>query len=148
MTATNPEQLHEAVASALTKHAKLKYTKNRRLVVDVLAAMDKPVTPPEITKAGKQLAASTVYRNLDLLADVGVVRKIAGEPYSFYELAEPLKPHHHHLICVDCGDIEDVEFGSAFEAQVDKGLTKAAKKAGFKPLHHTLDLQGLCKACA
>ena len=37
-----------------------------------------------------------------------LTRITAGGDHAYFEFAEPLLSHHHHLVCVDCGSIEDV----------------------------------------
>ena len=66
---------------------------------------------------------------------------------AYFELAEPLLSHHHHLVCVACGAIEDVRLDDDVEALVDQSLAEAASRAGFTPLRHSLDLHGHCSDC-
>src|SRR2546425_281037 len=78
------------------------------LVVDVLAEAGRPVTIADILASGSVPAQSTAYRNLAVLEQAGVVRKVfAGDEYSRYELSEDLTEHHHHMVCVNCGSVED-----------------------------------------
>ncbi|MCY4176323.1 MAG: Fur family transcriptional regulator [Acidimicrobiaceae bacterium] len=126
-----------------------RYTAGRRRIVDALADAGKPITLPDILAAAPELAPSSVYRNLDVLERSGVVQRIAAAgAHSFFEFAEPLISHHHHLICIDCGIIEDFRLDDDMERRVDSGLLEAAGKAGFTPLRHSVDLHGYCAACA
>ena len=140
-------ELHTQVSSRLTRHDH-RYTGGRRRLVEALAASTRPVTLPEIVAATPDLAQSSAYRNLDVLEQCGVIRRISvGGDHSHFELAEPLLGHHHHLICVDCGVIEDIQLDDKLEQVVDHGLASAARAAGFTPLHHSLDLHGQCPRC-
>lgn len=139
--------LHDAVGMRLGRH-EYRYTDGRRRLVDVIAAAGQPVTLPDIVAAAPELAPSSVYRNLDVLERSGVVNRIAsGGDHAHFELAEPLLSHHHHLICIDCGAIEDVRLDDDVEELVDRSLAEAAHRAGFTPQRHSLDLHGHCPRC-
>ncbi len=139
--------LHDAVGTRLARHD-YRYTNGRRRLVDVIAGAGQPITLPDIVVAAPELAPSSVYRNLDVLERSGVVDRIASTgDYAYFEFAEPLLSHHHHLICIDCGAIEDVRLDDDVEALVDRSLAEAASRAGFAPLRHSLDLHGYCSRC-
>lgn len=125
-----------------------RYTTGRRRLVDALACSGQPLTLPDIVEIAPDLAASSVYRNLEVLEQCGVVKRIAsGSGHAHFELAEPLLSHHHHLVCVDCGVIEDVRLDDEVEEVLDQHLSLIASRASFKPLHHSLDLHGHCANC-
>lgn len=116
--------------------------------MELLVEAGRPVTLPEILRADPDLPQSSVYRNLEVLERVGLVHRISiGADHARFELSEPLLGHHHHLICVTCGAIEDVELGAEVEEIVDSALTSVAAGSGFAPLHHSLDLHGRCADC-
>ncbi len=126
-----------------------RYTAGRRRLVDVLGGAGRPLSLPEVLAADEQLSQSSAYRNLDVLERSGVIRRLAtGGEYAYFELSEPLLGHHHHLICVDCGSVTDVELDDHVERAVDDALHEVAAKARFQPLRHSLDLHGHCAACA
>lgn len=140
--------LHDGVGMRLAQNG-YRYTSGRRRLVDVIAAAGQPVTLPDIVVAAPELAPSSVYRNLDVLERSGVVDRLASSgDYAYFEFAEPLLSHHHHLICIDCGAIEDVRIDDDVEELVDQSLAEAADRAGFTPLRHNLDLHGYCARCA
>lgn len=125
-----------------------RYTTGRHRLVDALAGSGKPLTLPDIVTIAPDLAASSVYRNLEVLEQCGVVKRItSGGGHAHFELAEPLLSHHHHLVCVDCGVIEDVRLDDEIEELLDQHLNLIASRADFKPLHHSLDLHGHCANC-
>ncbi|MCY3849896.1 MAG: Fur family transcriptional regulator [Acidimicrobiaceae bacterium] len=125
-----------------------RYTTGRHRLVDALAGSDKPLTLPDIVAIAPDLAASSVYRNLEVLEQCGVVKRIAsGRDHAHFELAEPLLSHHHHLVCTECGAIEDVRLDDEVEELLDQRLNLVAARASFKPLHHSLDLHGHCANC-
>ena len=90
---------------------------------------------------------SSVYRNIGLLEDAGIVHRIVGsDEYARYELAEDLtEHHHHHLICSTCGAVEDVTLPPTLE----RGRVRFKRRlaAGLRGPHHRLDLIGVCERC-
>ena len=103
---------------------------------------------PTSSRMAPDLARSTAYRNLEALERCGVVQRLeTGGERAYFELAESLLGHHHHLICVSCGAISDIELDSETEARIDDALAAAAHESGFTPVRHNLDLYGRCGDC-
>ena len=133
---------------ALLRQADQRYTKGRRALVSCLRRVGQPVTIPQILEADRDLAQSSVYRNLVVLEEAGVVTRIVtNDEFARYELAEALTEHHHHLICSSCGDVTDFSLGSRTEASLDKALHQVADRMGFTVEGHRLDLVGVCNDC-
>ena len=140
-------ELHAQVGSRLAQQGH-RYTSGRQVLVETLVLTGQPMTLPDIVEADPKLAQSSAYRNLDVLVRCGVIRRIqAGGDHAYFELAEPLLGHHHHLICVSCGSIEDIHFDSEVEQLVNKSLSEISAQTGFTPSHHSLDLHGHCADC-
>ena len=138
---------HEAIAERL-RRAGQRYTSGRRALVEVLGRARNPMTIPEVLGASDDLAMSSVYRNLTVLEEAGVVHRIVtSDEFARYELAEDLTVHHHHLICVSCGRVEDFTPTPALERSASSSLARIASKAGFRMTSHRLDLIGLCRTC-
>jgi Fe2+ or Zn2+ uptake regulation protein len=123
-------------------------TPTRGIIVDVLGASDRPLTIPEILAARDGLAQSSVYRNLVVLEQAGAVHRLVTGDFARYELAEDLTGHHHHLVCSNCGRIDDLPATPAVEQSVAAVVAQAASTAGFVTEHHRLDLVGLCADCS
>jgi len=124
-------------------------TANRTVLVEVLAAADRPLTISEILGKRIGLAQSSAYRNLVVLEGAGVVRRIVThDDHTRYELTEELTGHHHHLVCSSCGLIEDVPASEALERSVAMAAARTARSTGFRIDHHRLDLVGVCERCA
>lgn len=63
-----------------------------------------------LSKQGERIGVSTVYRALHLLVDIGLLRELTlTEDRKFYELCDPLSGSHHHLVCTQCGMVEEFE---------------------------------------
>jgi len=143
----NLDHLHDEISELLGRHDH-RYTSGRRRLIEVLAAAERPLTLPEVLERDSALSQSSAYRNLDVLESSGAIRRLTGSgDHAHFELAEAMLGHHHHLICMGCGVIEDVRLGDGLEEAVDEALAQAAAAAGFTPLHHSLDLHGHCAEC-
>lgn len=141
-------ELDRAVTQQLADHD-LRYTSGRRAIVAGLRDAGGPVTLPELLESSADLAQSSAYRNLSLLEEAGIVRRLAhGGEYARYELSEALTEHHHHLICEQCGSVADVVLDASVERSLDKALHALQGSEGFVAGHHTLDVYGLCSNCA
>ena len=90
----------------------------------------------EIRSRCPEVGLVTIYRTLDLLSEIGVVRRLdlGGGPR--YELAED---HHHHLICESCGDVSEFE-----ECPIDPHLMQSVD---FEVRSHSLEIYGRCTDC-
>lgn len=142
------DDLHTAVAGRLRADGQ-RYTANRRAVVEVLEATDRPLTIAEIL-AHRRLAQSSVYRNLVVLEDAGIAHRVVStDDFARYELAEDLTDHHHHhLICAGCGVVADFTVAPGLERTLEGAMAEVADLTGFTPEHHRLDLVGRCADCA
>jgi Fe2+ or Zn2+ uptake regulation protein len=124
-------------------------TANREALVDALVTAPRPLTIPEILDERPRLAQSSVYRNLVVLEDAGVVHRVVGaDDFARWELAEDLAGHHHHLICASCGRVDDVPASAGLERSVAAAAAAITRATGFRTEHHRLDLVGICATCA
>ncbi|HEX4866195.1 MAG TPA: Fur family transcriptional regulator [Acidimicrobiales bacterium] len=145
---TAPGDLH-AIATTRLHGDGQRYTPRRRALVELLAEVDQPLTIPQLLERRRDLAQSSVYRNLAVLERAGVVHRIVTtDEFARYELAEDLTEHHHHLICDHCGDVSDFTVPAAVEADLEAAVAKVAKRTGFTVTDHRLDLVGTCARCA
>ena len=140
--------LHATAAGRLRDDGQ-RYTTQRRAIVDLLAAVDQPLTIPQLLERQPGLAQSSAYRNLAVLERAAVVHRIVtSDEFARYELAEDLTHHHHHLICSSCGDVTDFEVSATVEHELEAALAKVARRAGFQVRTHRLDLVGTCASCS
>lgn len=145
--AADRRELHTTAAERL-RHDQQRYTSSRRDLVDALIDADRPPTIPELLAARPGLAQSSAYRNLAVLEQVGVVRRIVtSDEHARFELAEDLTGHHHHLVCGSCGRVDDFTVSPQLERSLDVALARVADGTGFRVDHHRLDLVGTCAAC-
>jgi len=91
-------------------------------------------------KTSPTLGLATVYRTLELLRAAGSVRALGGADGAVYVRCHP--GHHHHLVCVSCGSVEETELCGAPAPAVLK------RRHGFRAESHELDVYGTCARCA
>jgi Fur family ferric uptake transcriptional regulator/Fur family peroxide stress response transcriptional regulator len=119
-------------------------TSQRLVIHRLLAELDRHVTAEEVMRlAGERLpgmSLPTVYATLDLLAGLGLARRVSvGGPV----LYDPRTEDHAHLRCRSCGRVQDLDAG------IDAGpALSAARAAGFVPDGAEVVVQGLCSECA
>jgi Fe2+ or Zn2+ uptake regulation protein len=140
--------LHTQVAKSLRRVGQ-RYTTGRRTLVDVLTTSPRPMTTAELVAAENGLPQSTTYKNLALLEQVGIVHRVLGsDEYTRYELAEELTGHHHHhMVCVSCGSVEDFEVPERVEKGLAAAIGDLTAGTGFRATSHRLDLLGTCADC-
>lgn len=115
-----------------------KATPQRTSVVGALAS-EQHMSVDEIQARCPDVGIVTIYRTLDLLCGIGLVRRMdLGDGKSRYELAED---HHHHLICQSCGDISEFDNCPLEESELPD------EAAGFQVNFHRLEVYGLCGVC-
>jgi Fe2+ or Zn2+ uptake regulation protein len=145
------KQSRDAVHGLVTerlRRSKLVYTRGRRQLVELLLDFARPVSVADLLKKKSRLTQSSMYRNLANLESEGVVRRVSGNAsVVLFELDEELIGHHHHLVCMKCGHVDDFVVPEGIEAALDTALTRAAKKSKFAPKGHRLDILGLCASC-
>ncbi len=127
----------------------IRFTGGRRTVVAGLVQADGPRSAAELNADLEgAVPVSSVYRSLAVLEEAGVV-----EPHhsvkgiTRYEIAEWLAGHHHHLVCVECGAVEDIELPSELEAQLEIVVRRLSDLSSFSASGHSLEVDGRCTRC-
>ena len=121
-------------------------TTSRRAVANVLMQANAPLSPQEILRQAQgyhaQLGLVTVYRTLDLLTKLDLVRRIHCEDGCHGYL--PASPGHHHaVICEHCGRAVEFPGGGDLDALVER----VRRDTGYKVNDHLLQLAGVCPEC-
>ena len=139
----------EKEIEARLKENEVRYTSGRRSVVAALAASDGPKSAAELHETVKErVPLSSLYRSLSVLEETGVLVPHFGmKGVTRYELADWLQGHHHHLVCVDCGAVDDVKLPAEYEKRVQTIVADIGSLASFTPIDHTLEVEGRCARC-
>ena len=120
-------------------------TRPRRAVIRALLEDESYASPSEFRERARSyyptIGLVTVYRTLDLLSDLGFVRRIhADEGCHSYATAN--HGHNHHLICRRCGAA--VEFQGC---DLSPFLARISQQTGYTIEDHLLELVGVCSNC-
>lgn len=120
-------------------------TDQRLVVAEALAAGREAVSAQELhgrlRAKNPRLALATVYRALEAQVESGMARRLERHGHvSAYIACEPA--HHHHLVCVNCQKVEDLD-----ETILKPVLRGIGDRHGFAVEHERLDFYGLCASC-
>jgi len=142
------QQFDRQVESRL-RERDIRYTAGRRAVVNALRTADGPRSAAELhEQLGTAVPLSSIYRSLSVLESAGVLTPHFGaKGLSRYEIAEWLAGHHHHLVCVECGAVEDIEIPPAHEDRLRRLIDDLATAASFSASDHSLEIEGRCSRC-
>lgn len=120
-------------------------TESRRAIVQALVACGGHITADELAarvhKTAPGVGRMSVYRTLELLCELGLVRPIyQGTGAAHYILLDG--GSHHHLICNRCGLV--IEFDHCAADEVGQILST---RFNFQIQSHLLEFHGLCTDC-
>jgi Fur family ferric uptake transcriptional regulator len=137
--------LPESLVRARLRERGHRWTPQRRVLIDVLSAVDGHVTGAELVERCRAVdprtIPSTVYRTLDVLEELGFVRHTHGAAgrEEYHVLPES---QHAHLYCERCGETWDIPASDA--ASLVEDLDRAH---GFLLDVPHVTLSGVCAAC-
>ena len=134
----------EQIARTLAARG-LRLTRQRRAVLDAVAEASSSVSPVQVFDAARErcpeLGLTTVYRTLELLSEIGALRRVHGPDH-----CEAFVPagaaHGHTVVCRRCGQV--MEFT---ECDMQAVVDAATRQTGFRITEHFLQLSGECPAC-
>jgi len=121
-------------------------TSSRRAVVDALCSARRPLSAHQVLDRAKvyhpSLGLVTVYRTLNLLAELDLVRRVHEDDGCHgYLMSSP--GHHHAVICQSCGCATEFSGGD----DLSHLLARVRRETGFRVEAHLLQLTGLCSDC-
>ncbi len=126
----------------------LKLTRARELIVEKIlsAKVGEHFSADQLweslRKKDKRVSKATIYRTLNLLAEKKVVEEHDfGREEKYYERMVE-RPHHDHLICVQCGRIIEFE-----NPEIERLQEEIARKENFKISYHNHKIFGSCRQC-
>jgi Fur family ferric uptake transcriptional regulator len=125
----------------------LPVTSQREAVAAVVFDSEGHLSVDDIERAlrerGERSGKATVYRTLDLLVRSRLVEEHDfGEGFKRYEHRLSSHPIHEHLICLECGRVEEFESRELFRVE-----SKVRHEHGFIPVRRRLEIYGLCRGC-
>jgi Fur family ferric uptake transcriptional regulator len=140
------EAARETLTKYLKAHGKLRATPERYAVLEAVLQsqghFDAESLYYRMMTRGSKVSRATVYNTLDLLQECGLVSKYRfAENTSRYEKAFG-RPHHHHMICLACGDI--IEF---VNERLERIQDEVCVERNFTPQSSSLQIFGTCSKC-
>ena len=118
----------------------------RRLVMGLLAESAQPMTPLEIyqglSQSGQALGMVSVYRALELLAELGLVCVVYNPDGSSGYVAGSVG-HHHHILCKKCH--RTITFAGSED--LNDLIRRVEAETKFRVSDHLLQLYGICPDC-
>ncbi len=126
-----------------------KLTPQREATVLVLLENEKEHLSAEeiyffVKKKSPEIGLATVYRTLEILTELNVVNKVSfNDGVARYDLRkEGAKHFHHHLLCLECGNIEEIE--EDLLGEVEEVIERRYQ---FLVKDHRLTFHGICHSC-
>ena len=122
----------------------MKYSKQREMILNCIKS--NPIHPTADTiyetlkKDHPNLSLGTVYRNLNQLAEHGMIQKVSIPGYA--DRFDGTLSSHHHFLCLTCQNVMDLEV-----AQFDIMKQHVESEYGIEILNTELSFKGTCKQC-
>ena len=128
----------------MLKERSLRMTRQRQVIMEELRATDQHPSADDLHGRVKQklprISLGTVYRNLEILTELGEIQTIAlaGSLKRF----DGIPQNHYHMRCVNCDRLVDAPM------EVIDSLERALQeKTEFRILDHQLEFTGICPDC-
>ena len=119
-----------------------RYSRQRELIYEALRQTEQHPTAEMIYQwlkpANPSLSLGTVYRNLNLLADEGAIRRMAFPVERYDAKTMP----HPHFCCDQCGAVYDLHL--PYDAELDR---QALVANGHEGTGHEVVFHGICTKC-
>lgn len=137
----------ERIRQVFEEYSKKKglfHTPQRAAILNHLLEAERHVSQDEIYAAlkSKGIGKITVFRTLKMLEDCHLLEKVQLQDGTFRYEVQMERPHHDHLICVDCGHIMEIQW-----PEVERAQEKTCRKLGFEILYHRHEIFGRCAEC-
>lgn len=130
----------------LSKKPGIRSTKQRQAILDCIRQSRTHMTADDIYQKVREsqpnISLGTVYRNLDVLTNSGILAKtVFSDGKARFEFA--CGDHHHHLVCIGCGDAVDIPV-----CPVAGELANFIETQQFQASHHHFEIYGYCAGCS
>ena len=122
----------------------IRLTTQRQIILEELAKVKTHPTASEVYDMVRRrlprIGLGTVYRNLELMAENGMILKleVGGTQKRFDATTDT----HYHIRCTGCGRVDDVDV-----PVMDSLMADAAEKSDYQILGHHVEFSGLCPDC-
>jgi Fe2+ or Zn2+ uptake regulation protein len=121
-----------------------RFTRQRKVILDTLKATDTHPTAEDVYNRLKKdypdLSLGTVYRNLNVLCELGEITRVDGNFPS--DRFDGNNFPHYHLYCNSCKGILDLPI--TYASEIDENVRREAKCEIFS---HSILFSGICASC-
>jgi Fur family transcriptional regulator, ferric uptake regulator len=122
----------------------IRLTTQRQIILEELSKVKTHPTASElydmVRKRLPRIGLGTVYRNLEIMAESGMILKleVGGTQKRFDATTE----NHYHIRCCRCGRVDDIDM-----PVIDDLVRQAEENSSYQLLGHHVEFTGLCKQC-
>jgi Fur family peroxide stress response transcriptional regulator len=133
---------------SLCREHKLAATHQRQVIYETVMALHGHPSPELIYEKVKKkipaISLATVYKNVRTFLDSGMLREVSVHHGSLK--VEPNEHAHHHLVCIRCKQITDLDEQSLGPVRIPVHIKERLR--GFQVTRIAIDVLGICAACA
>ena len=129
----------------MKKHQHMRLTPQRQVILEELGKVKSHPTANEVydmvRKRLPRIGLGTVYRNLELMAENGLILKLeVGGTQKRFDATTDL---HYHIRCTTCGKVDDIKL------EVIPQINKVASgSTDYEILSHHIEFSGICQECS
>jgi len=120
--------------------AGLRASAGRSAVVELLGRQSCLLSAQDISDklraAGSRGSSATVYRALETLHELGLVRRFDSDGSARYEPVDPSGEHHHHIVLEQSGDVVPFE-----DAELERAIDGLGERLGMVVTSHDVILR-------
>ncbi|MDD3815526.1 MAG: transcriptional repressor [Desulfocapsaceae bacterium] len=128
----------------MQEHNPMRITTQRQIILEELLKVTSHPTANEVydmvRKRLPRIGLGTVYRNLELMSETGMILKleVGGTQKRFDATVTP----HYHVRCMECGRVDDIKI------PIQDDINElAAEACHYQILGHHIEFTGLCGDC-
>lgn len=140
-----PTNLNQDVYRHMETQSDIRLTPQRQVILEELAKVKTHPTANEVydmvRKRLPRIGLGTVYRNLELMAENGLILKLeVGGTQKRFDATTDL---HYHIRCTNCGKVDDIEV-----EVMDQINNLASAASDYQILSHHIEFSGICNTCS
>ncbi|MGX4598317.1 Fur family transcriptional regulator [Faecalimicrobium sp. JNUCC 81] len=122
----------------------MRFSKQRQAILDIVLNGNNHPTADyiysELKKDYPELSLGTVYRNLSLLSEKGLIQKVSIQNHS--DMFDKNLDHHAHIVCSICGDVCDIDTGL-----IDNIMSNISNDNNILIKSYDITFDGICNKC-
>ncbi|TEU01682.1 MAG: transcriptional repressor [Dehalococcoidia bacterium] len=117
-------------------------TPSRAAVIAAVLAQGGHFSIDDVLRTARNVGRATVFRTMRLLTDLDILCRVLLEDGSLHYRVSRRGDHHHHLVCVSCGNVRDLE-----DCAVSDLVRDLAAATNYDIEGHWLEFYGRCASC-